>query len=99
MAKVEEASEERAGWECQALWGFTSPPHPPPSYIRVPCHHFKTKRQGQEARDFPGGPVVKNLPSNGGDVGLIPDQGTKIPRATTREVSVPSQGRPSTAKK
>ena len=33
-------------------------------------------------RDFPGGPVVKNLPSNAGDAGLIPGQGTKIPRAT-----------------
>ena len=27
--------------------------------------------------DFPGGPMVKNLPSNAGDVGLIPGQGTK----------------------
>ena len=32
-------------------------------------------------RDFPGGPVVKNPPSNAGDVGLIPGQGTKIPHA------------------
>ena len=32
-------------------------------------------------KDFPGGPVVKNLPSNAGDAGLIPDQGTKIPQA------------------
>ena len=32
-------------------------------------------------RDFPGGPVVKNLPSNAGDAGSIPGQGTKIPRA------------------
>ena len=32
-------------------------------------------------RDFPGGPVVKNLPSNAGDVGLIPGRGTKIPQA------------------
>ena len=30
-------------------------------------------------RDFPGGPVVKNPPSNAGDMGLIPGQGTKIP--------------------
>ena len=29
-------------------------------------------------RDFPGGPVVKNPPSNAGDAGLIPGQGTKI---------------------
>ena len=29
--------------------------------------------------DFPGGPVVKNLPYNAGDAGFIPGQGTKIP--------------------
>ena len=29
--------------------------------------------------DFPGGPVVKNLPCSVGDVGSIPGQGTKIP--------------------
>ena len=32
-------------------------------------------------RDFPGGPVVKNPPSNAGDVGLIPGWETKIPHA------------------
>ena len=26
-------------------------------------------------RSFPGGPVVKNLPHNAGNVGLIPGQG------------------------
>ena len=31
--------------------------------------------------DFPGGPVVKNTPSNAGDMGLIPGWGTKIPHA------------------
>jgi len=31
--------------------------------------------------DFPGGPVVKNLSSNAGDVGLTPGWGTKIPNA------------------
>ena len=31
--------------------------------------------------DFFGRPVVKNLPSIAGDVGLIPGQGTKIPHA------------------
>ena len=35
----------------------------------------------KEGRDFPGGPVVKNLPSNAGDTGLIPGQGSKIPHA------------------
>ena len=44
--------------------------------------------------DFPGGPVVKNLPSNAGNAGSIPGQGTKIshaagqlsPRSTTIEL-------------
>ena len=31
--------------------------------------------------DFPGGPVVKNLPSNAGHAGSIPFRGTKIPHA------------------
>ena len=31
--------------------------------------------------DFPGGPVVKNPPSNAGDMDSIPDRGTKIPYA------------------
>ena len=33
-------------------------------------------------RDFPGGPVVKNPPSNAGGAGLIPGQGAKIPHAS-----------------
>ena len=32
--------------------------------------------------DFPGGPVVKTLPSNAGSAGLIPGQGVKIPHAS-----------------
>ena len=32
--------------------------------------------------DFPGGPVVKNPPSNAGDSSLIPGLGTKISHAT-----------------
>ena len=44
-------------------------------------------------RNFPDGPVVKNLPCNAGDVSSIPGQGTKTPHApgqlslstTTRE--------------
>ena len=35
-----------------------------------------------DTRDFPAGPVVKNPPSNAGDVGSISGQGTKIPHAT-----------------
>ena len=41
----------------------------------------KTKVYLKKTSDFPGGPVIKNLPSNAGDVGLIPGFGTKIPHA------------------
>ena len=59
-------------------------------------------RQG----DFPGGPVVKNLPSNAGNTGLIPGRGTKILHivgqlnlcATTRE-AVPYNGDPAQPQK
>ena len=37
----------------------------------------KLKKQCQG--DFLGGPVVKNLPCNAGDVGSIPGWGTRIP--------------------
>ena len=37
-------------------------------------------------QDFPGGPVVKNLPCNAGDMGLIPGWGTKTPH-TEEELS------------
>ena len=37
--------------------------------------------QETERRDFPGGPVVKTLPSNAGREGLIPGRGAKIPHA------------------
>ena len=29
----------------------------------------------EKSEDFPGGPVVKNLPANAGDVSLIPGLG------------------------
>ena len=34
------------------------------------------------ARDVPGGPVVKTLPSNAGGVGSVPGQGAKILHAS-----------------
>ena len=37
--------------------------------------------------DFPGGPVVKTLPSNTGEVGLIPGQGTEISYASKNLVT------------
>ena len=38
------------------------------------------KKKKECIGDFSGGPLVKNLPSNARDVGLILGQGTKIPR-------------------
>ena len=39
------------------------------------------KKKKKSVRDFPGGPVVKNLSSNAGFAGSIPGWGTKIPHA------------------
>ena len=36
----------------------------------------------KETQDFPGGPVLKNLPWNAGITGSIPRQGTKIPHVS-----------------
>jgi len=38
-------------------------------------------------RDFHGGPVVRNPPSNTGDTGWIPGQGTKV-RHTMQQLSL-----------
>ena len=53
--------------------------------VRERLRHGKSKNMsflGFNSRDFPGGPVVKNLLCNAGDVGTIPGQGTKIPHAS-----------------
>ena len=55
------------------------------------------ERERKKEGDFLGGPVVKNPPFSGGDLGSIPDQGTKIlyisgqlrPSAITKEIHTP----------
>ena len=62
--------------------------------------HNRGRKKERGARDFPGGPVVKNPPSTIGNVGSIPGQGTKIshavrqpsPHTITREACVRQQG-------
>ena len=46
-------------------------------------HAEISKDENHEVRErnFPGVQVVKNTPSNAGDLGSIPGQGTKIPHA------------------
>ena len=41
------------------------------------CQEIICKRKKFKARNFPGGPVVKNLPPKSGDTGSIPGQETK----------------------
>ena len=49
-------------------------------------------------RSFPGGPVVKNLPSNSGSIGLIPvgELGSRMPRGNDSSITEPlgSRARP-----
>ena len=55
--------------------------------------------QNTQARDIPGGPGVKNQPSNAGDMGSIPAQGTinKIPPAAGQLSPCAATESPSTA--
>ena len=97
------SNSSRTGSEGRRLPAPTSYPHAPPltswSVLRCPCpwsiketSTFLAKKKKRVYRGFPSSPVVKNPTSNVGHSGLIPDQGTKIPRAmrqlctTTREV-------------
>ena len=50
--------------------------------MKIPISKGKRKKKLKKEGDFPGGPVVKNPPSNARDAGSIPGQGTKIPHAT-----------------
>ena len=54
----------------------------------------KTKEKDKEKWEgaFPGGSVVKNLPSNARDEGLIPGGGTKIPQAIVGKSQLLSTG-------
>ena len=61
--------------------------------------HQNSTYSKHKTREIPGGPVVKNLTYNAGDVGLITGQETKIPhvvgqlspRATTTELTCLNQ--------
>ena len=48
-----------------------------PSDITIPDNFLKKWRE-----NFPSGPVIKILPFNAGDAGLIPGQEAKIPHAS-----------------
>ena len=47
-----------------------------PQYIiLLPGWKVRCTHKNCQARDFPGGPLVKNLPANAGDMGSIPPSG------------------------
>ena len=50
--------------------------------VKYPVINHTGKEHKKECGDFAGGPVVKNSPSNAGDTGSNPGQGTKILHAT-----------------
>ena len=55
------------------------------AYEQVPEHVYMKQPQEYNASDFPGGPVVQNLPCNAGDASSNPGWGTKIPHAAITE--------------
>ena len=76
-------------------------------HLRTTFVAVRTDPHGVDPGDFPGGSLVKNLPSSAGDMGSIPHWRNKIPhaagqpspRATTREACKPKQKVCSCAKK
>ena len=50
-------------------------------YILPHLKVFKSLLGISRRQDFPGGSVVKTLPSNARGTSLIPDRGAKIPHA------------------
>ena len=92
MQKV--AWNNMSKWVALKSWHFTS----------LMVSFFSCKKVGK--RDFPGGPVVGNLPSRVRDPGAIPGLGTKIPhamgqlgaRAATTLEPKPQQGPSATAR-
>ena len=52
-----------------------------PKYTKS-SHNSITTTTAKTPRDFPGGPVVKNLPAKAGDVDSISGWGIKIPHAS-----------------
>ena len=64
-----------------------------PGFLRCPekawglillgqTHPILNNECQKHGSDFPGGPVVKNLPANAGETCLIPGQEAKIPHAS-----------------
>ena len=76
-----ECPSASGGWLFQQEEGHST------DIYRVPATRLGTVVDSGESSkyltsgDFPGDPMVKNPPSNAGDMGSIPSQGTKIPHA------------------
>ena len=63
-------------------WGLTLVICPDPCVLTLEVTPGTSDYQELQDRDFPGGPVVRNLPPNEGGVGSSPGQEAKIPGAS-----------------
>ena len=63
-------------------WLFKSMGSTPEDSTSYRSKMFKKKKKKRITGDFPGGPVVKTLPSNTGSPGSIPGQGVKLPHGS-----------------
>ena len=99
FAKMSQAQKDRPPGPLSktAILTYTMASVPALLFTIIYCSfNLKKKKTDWE---FPSGPVVKNLPFNAGDTGLIPGQGTKIPHAAgqlslhtaTRELAVTTE--------
>ena len=74
MVKVREA------WVLQSM-GSQRVGHDLATEQQHTFEYVTSKAKNNAKGGFPGGPMVQNLPSNAGDMDLIPGGGTKIPQA------------------
>ena len=75
---------------CDLVWEIGNPKRPshslslshPPTFSHGTYHTGRYSNEGlrkdSRGRHFPGGPVIKTLPSNAGGAGSAPGQGAKI---------------------
>ena len=75
-------SSKRGGGLGAGLWVWGNVPAPFLHRSIGVAEKIKFGERRVPSRNFPGGPVVKNLPANSGDKGLIPGPGRfRMPRS------------------
>ena len=82
LSKLQEIVKDREAW-CATAHGVAKSQTWTSNWTTIELNIWTSQPflKKMVNRDFPGGPVVKNMPCNAGDIVLISGGGTKIPHA------------------